>query len=217
MADRIDVHLKEYEQLRHELVHRIGLAYALITLNLTVLGAGLTVLQRLPAVGVGLAIASSSLWLFFIDHASQVYKIAAYIALRIGPAVRTVAPEAFRWEEFVRELDAGGSRASRVLYPGQSGPAPQNWIVSGGPSRYLAALFGGSPPILLIAFIVSSGFDGSAAEVVLRFVVLLAGLGIWAIALTRYRAFRRTVSAINEAISASYRNDQASGGAPAGA
>jgi hypothetical protein len=68
---------------------------------------------------------------FFMDHASQEYKIAADTAPWIGPAVRSVAPLALRWEEFLREVDAGGSRAASALYGEHAGPTPRVSIVAG--------------------------------------------------------------------------------------
>lgn len=199
MADKVDVYLKEYEQLRQELLGRINLAYALIALDLTVLGAGLTVFQTFPEVVVGLAVASSFLWLFFMDHASQVYKIAAYTALRLGPLLRATAPESLRWEEFLRDLDSGTESASRALF-GSVGNDVRGWIVSGGSSSFLALLFGGSPVVLLIAFGASSGLNGTLSERLVRLGVLLVSSAVWVVALIRWIRFKRTVKAVNSAI-----------------
>ena len=200
MTSGLDVYLKEYEQLRQELTSRINLAYALIALDLTVLGAGLTVFQAFPEIVVGLSAVSCFLWLIFMDHASQVYKIAAYISLHIAPNLRAVASHSMRWEEFLRKVDAGGRPASEELYGAPDQAVPREWIVSGGPSKYLAMLFGGSSPILVIAFVASTGVDGTWPERLLRAGVLLGSLGVWLMALIRYRSFQQTIRAINRAI-----------------
>lgn len=200
MVQPVEVQLKEFEQLRQEIVARINLAYALIALELTVLGAGLTVFDKFPEVVVGLAVASSFLWLIFIDHAAQVYKLAAYISLWLAPQVRSDAPGSLRWEEFLRQVDQGGEDTARALYRREGAPRPDGWIKSGGPSPFLAALFGGSPPVLLAAYAASSGLSGPLAEQAVRGGVLLASLGFWLLALWRYRAFQLTVRCINAAI-----------------
>ncbi|SNS13591.1 hypothetical protein SAMN06893096_102176 [Geodermatophilus pulveris] len=203
MASPLEAHVKEYEQLRQEILARINLAYALIALDLTVLGAGLTVFDTLPDVVAGLAVASSFLWLIFIDHAAQVYKLAAYIALWLAPEIRTAAPGSLRWEEFLRQVDQGGAKTAHALFGRQDAPQPVGWIKSGGPSPFLAALFGGSPPVLLAAYAASSGLSGSLGEQAVRGGVLFASLGFWLLAMSRYRSFRWTVKYINEAIAES--------------
>lgn len=209
MSQSVEVQLAEFEQLRQEIVTRINLAYALIAIDLTVLGAGLTLFDKLPEVVVGLAVASSFLWLIFIDHAAQVYKLAAYISLWLAPALRTAVPGSLRWEEFLRMVDQGGTETARALYHRDGAPLPRSWIKSGGPSPFLAALFGGSPPVLLTAYATSSDLSGSLAEQALRGGVLLASLAFWLLAVQRYWSFRSTVRCINSAITESRRREEA--------
>jgi hypothetical protein len=202
MADAADVYLMEFEQLRDELVQRTNMSYALIALDLTALGAGLTVFQAFPAIVIGLAVVTSFLWLIYIDHASQIYKIAAYIALRLAPRLEETATAAMQWENFLRQLDKGGPEAAAAL----SGPGdhrtPRHWIVSGGPGTYVAALFAASPPVLLATFAISSGIGGDALERLLRLAVLLATYAVWVGSIVRFCHFQETVRAINAAISA---------------
>jgi hypothetical protein len=203
MAHDVDVYLKEFQLLREELVTRTNLAYALIAVDLTVLGAGLTVFQALPPAALGLAAVSSFLWLIFMDHASQVYKIAAYISLRLAPELRAVAPLALQWERFLRELDAGGQRTANALYRQGKGSAPKHWITSGASSKYTATLFAGSPPVLLIAFAVSAATPKthvSLAEHLVELAALLLSFGIWVRAIIRFRHYLHTLRAISAAI-----------------
>jgi hypothetical protein len=202
MADAADVYLMEFEQLRNELVQRTNMAYAVVALDLTALGAGLTVFQTFPAIVVGLAVVASFLWLIYMDHASQTYKIAAYIALRLAPKLEGTAPGAMQWEHFLRELDEGDETAAAALYGPDYDRAPKHWIVSGGPGRYVATLFAASPPLLLVAFAVSSARGGDFLERILRGTVLLAALAVWVGSIIRFRHFRETIKVINAAISA---------------
>jgi hypothetical protein len=202
MADAADVYLMEYEQLRDELVQRTNMSYALIALDLTVLGVGLTVFQTFPEIVIALAVVASFLWLLYIDHASQIYKIAAYIALRLAPRLEQTAPEAMQWESFLRQLDKGGPEAAAALTGPDGHRIPRYWIVSGGPGKYVAALFAASPPVLLAAFAMTSKNDGAALEPLLRLAVLLVTYAVWVGSIVRFCHFQETVRAINAAISA---------------
>jgi len=99
------VDLSEYEQLRNEINNRTQLSAGSIALQLAALGAGLSVLKDFPDVVVALAMVSSFLWLLWIDHTSQIYKIAASIGLRLAPRLRERNLELLGWEHFMRTLD----------------------------------------------------------------------------------------------------------------
>jgi hypothetical protein len=83
------VALSEYDSLRSEINNRTTLAYTLISLELAAVGAGLSVITKLPDVLLGLAAVSCFLWLFWVDHAGAVYKLASYIALELAPKLST--------------------------------------------------------------------------------------------------------------------------------
>ncbi|MGY1701241.1 hypothetical protein [Geodermatophilus sp. SYSU D00766] len=200
MATLVDVQLKEFEQLRQEIVTRINLAYALIAVELTILGAGLTLFEKLPEVVIGLAVASSFLWLIFIDHAVQVYKLAAYIALWIGPRLRSAVPGSLLWEEFLRRVDGGRAEAAHALFGRDDAPKPTGWVKSGGPSAVLAFLFGGSPPVLVAAYLAAAELSGPPLEQAVRWGALGVTAALWSLALLRYRCFRATVASIKAAI-----------------
>src|SRR5215471_17255465 len=92
MADSRDssrtINLTEYKQLRGEINNRTQLSAGLVALQLTALGAGIFVMKEHPAVVIALTAVSSFLWLLWIDHTSQIYKIAFYIGMNLAPRLR---------------------------------------------------------------------------------------------------------------------------------
>src|SRR6266481_5511058 len=91
------VDLCEFKELRAEINNRTQLSTGLVGLQLAAIGSGLAVIKDYPDVVLALAALSSFLWLLWIDHTSQIYKIAAYIGLKLAPRLRSGNSELLGW------------------------------------------------------------------------------------------------------------------------
>ncbi|MGH3112228.1 MAG: hypothetical protein ACRDOP_02035, partial [Gaiellaceae bacterium] len=166
-----DVDLAEFQKLRDEIMARTQLVNTLVGVELAALGAGISSFTTVPDVLIGLAAVSSFLWLLWLDHAEQVQKIAAYIALRLRPRLAVGTDQVLRWETYMRQLD----REPRM---------PHTQAVS----NYIAGLFAGVPVVLLSIYglVVSDRFaDGSLAQIG-RFVGLAIAVALWLVTLRQY-------------------------------
>lgn len=194
-----EIDLVEFERLRQEIDGRTNLAYGLIALEIAALGAAISVVDKVPDVLLGAAIISSYLWLFWMDHAGQIYKIAAYIAIKLAPRLRTISPGSMAWEFFLRELDAGNERSRLALFSASQLPSnPRGLWRPGSADWYTALLFGGAPPILLFtyAFILPNAF------VPLRIFAMTVGTLLWLLTCLRFRIFTFNIRIVGSAISA---------------
>src|SRR5262249_14367241 len=142
-----DIDLLEYERLRCEIDSRTQLAFGLVTLNITALGLGFSVIATFPDVVFGLAIISCILWMLYIDHSAQVQKIAAYIGLKLAPRLRATNSESLGWEAFMRTLDAGGEATREAL--GLPRGAQVSVYRSAAIRQAMNTLFGGAAPLLI--------------------------------------------------------------------
>jgi hypothetical protein len=189
-----DPDLAEYDHLRGEIDNRTTLAYGLIALQLAALGAGLSAADKLPEILLGLAMVSSFLWVFWMDHTGQIFKIAAYIALRLAPRLRGATPDALGWERFFRDLDAGAvpewTNLARGRFPVHT---------TGSVHLYTGALFGVPPPAFLVAYLVS-GVHGSGGGEALRWAGVAAALVLWIATILRFRVYLRMIDAIGDMI-----------------
>lgn len=180
-----DVDLAEFQKLRDEIMARTQLVNTLVGVELAALGAGISSFTTVPDVLIGLAAVSSFLWLLWLDHAEQVQKIAAYIALRLRPRLAVGADQVLRWETYMRQLD----REPRM---------PHTQAVS----NYIAGLFAGGPVVLLTIYglVVSDRFEDGSFPQVARFVGLGIAVLLWLVTLRQYRVFRGVVATIERAI-----------------
>jgi hypothetical protein len=180
-----DVDLAEFQKLRDEIMARTQLVNTLVGVELAALGAGISSFTSVPDVLIGLAAVSSFLWLLWLDHAEQVQKIAAYIALRLRPRLTVGSDQVLRWETYMRQLD----REPRM---------PHTQAVS----NYIAGLFAGGPLVLLTIYglVVSDRFEDGSFPQVARFVGLGIAVALWLVTLRQYRVFRGVVATIEEAI-----------------
>jgi hypothetical protein len=180
-----DVDLAEFQKLRDEIMARTQLVNTLVGVELAALGAGISSFTSVPDVLIGLAAVSSFLWLLWLDHAEQVQKIAAYIALRLRPRLTVGSDQVLRWETYMRQLD----REPRM---------PHTQAVS----NYIAGLFAGGPLVLLTIYglVVSDRFEDGSFPQVARFVGLGIAVALWLVTLRQHRVFRGVVATIEEAI-----------------
>jgi hypothetical protein len=102
----IQVALVEYESLRKEIETRTVLSNALTSGIVIGVIAALATADDLGYLAIALSIGISILWLFWMDHALQIYKIAGYISIKLNRQIQYYTSTAFRWELFLRSLDS---------------------------------------------------------------------------------------------------------------
>lgn len=195
------VELSEYEQLRAEINNRTALSAGLVAAQLGAVGGGLSVLKDFPDVVLGLATVSSFLWLLWIDHTSQIYKIAAYISLRLAPRLREGNRELLGWERFLRDLDQENQAAARVLF----GPATTknvSLLRTEQIGLFIALLFGLSPILLILGSVLARPHEIFNCRKILSLhsAVLLVAIAAWVFAINRYRRFDQARRTIDEAV-----------------
>lgn len=195
------VDLSEYEQLRHEINNRTQLSAGLVAIQLAALGAGLSVLKDYPDIVIALATISSFLWLLWVDHTSQIYKIAAYIDLRLAPRLREGNQELLGWERFMRMLDQGNETAAIVLFGKQSSKR-LTMLQTEKIGKFISLLFGGSPPFLILGFVIVKFEELSTwwSILSLRGGILAITSIVWFYALSRYLLFVRMRRTLDQAI-----------------
>lgn len=200
MDEAIAIELAEYGNLRQEINNRTTLAYALITLQLVTLGTGLSVAAKFPDIVAGLAAVSSFLWLFWVDHAGQVYKIAAYIAIELGPRLTEAAGQTvLGWEYFLRRLDGPEHSSRDALHLATADIGRVRIPASSTADKYAMLLFGGSPPVLLAGYTVEILRDHQR-PIPLIVLTMTAVTALWLFSVWRFVRFRRMVASVSSAI-----------------
>jgi len=211
VAERHDADLLEFERLRTEIDGRTQLAFGLVTLEVTALGAGLSVFERFPDVVVGLAVVSSILWTLYLDHSGQVRKLAAYIGLRLAPRLRASDHDVLGWESFLRELDAGGEVTRRAL--GNISVKRLRVYKTRSIELGMNAMFGGTPLVLLaLAALRVQHLDLPG---LLRLVAVVITLGFWVYGVHLNRIIIDTQKAIDAALLAAGRSAPSAASTPA--
>jgi hypothetical protein len=128
MVDDTALDAAELQALRQEITSHFTLSATLIALELAAFGSSLSFVDKSTHVLAGLAVISSFLWLLWIDHSTQILKIAAYIAIELAPRMRQhLGRPVLGWEVFLRCINSGGERSATALY-GVS-PPPRAKIV----------------------------------------------------------------------------------------
>jgi len=179
----VTVTLTEYESLRREIEMRATLSSSLIALDLSALGVGLVAAQSSIDLYAGLGFLSIMLWLFWLDHTEQIWKLATYISLRLRPVLESAAPGSLGWEAFLRELDA------RKLVRATNYAA-----------LYITILFASVPPLLAIVLVVraANAHTGLDLSMVTRFVSAAAVIAFWVFALGQFREFTHSRNQMDE-------------------
>jgi len=193
--------LSEYDSLRSEINNRTTLAYTLISLQLAAVGGGLSVLTKLPDVLLGLAAVSCFLWLFWVDHAGAVYKLASYVALTLAPMLSGTAGEAMLgWEYFLRRINKDRDTARVTLYGEHATDQPAYIQSTTAADRYTMLLFGVPPPIFIVAYLVTLlGREHHRSTLVVWLSAAAVSL-LWLFAVRRFLGFRQMVKNIGDAI-----------------
>lgn len=204
MSDWQDVDLAEFEELRTEINNRTTISNQIIAVQIAAIGSGIIILDKSADVLLGLAAISTLLWLFWIDHTCQIYKIAAYIELEMAPRLRTSKPDLLGWERFLRKIDAGWEVSG--IEGGTGKILTTQWV-----STYTAALLGWGA-VLLLGIYCLLKFpllwfpwypEGPVAPSILdgfRSITAVAVGGILLFAWRQYRLFTQTRDRFRDAI-----------------
>lgn len=200
MAERGTADLREYDTLRQEINNRTTISYTLVALDLAALGGGLSVVDKSKAILAALAAISTLLWLYWTDHAAQVQRIAAYIAINLAPKISAIEGQTvLQWEVFLRQLTTGGESAHKALF-GQERTVSEfklRPIVSS--DWYTTLLFGGSPPLLLALYI-AANIKANTLTAIEVGIACAVGMGLWVYGLISYLRLKRAVPIIAKAI-----------------
>lgn len=197
------VDLAEFDRLREEIDNRTQLSNTLVLGDIAALGTGIALVSQLPEVLLGLAALSSFLWLLWLDHTEQIYKIASYIGLRLSPRLCREGEDLLGWEKFLRMVDRGGGEAAKALY---GGPAPEELVsrIRIRPTRYITfyimILFGLSPLVFLMAYtiLVLQGSQASDPTYWLRLGGIGLSLLVWIFSWHQYWLFNQSIRSLSE-------------------
>lgn len=155
-----DIFKCEYEQVMAESREHLKVCDALVALEVTALGVGIPVgftnFYVLPA----LAVLTIILSLRYLDHVTEMYRIAAYVSVELRSKLIDVVSnqDILRWERFLRQL-----RPGQYSYTFTSGTPPQTqthtlptekWSELKPGLSYTFILFGLAPPLLCLTFCV---------------------------------------------------------------
>jgi hypothetical protein len=187
----------EFEAARSEIDLRTQLGLTIIGLDLAALGTGLSLVSKTPSIVVALAAVSAYLWSLWLDQASQVWKLAAYIALRIQPRA---GPGMLEWEPFLRTLDEGGSVAQKMIFSESAETLPDvPRLRTRNIGFYISMLLGGTPVLLVGSYLVSEPLEHASAAI---WIALGLATVVWLNSLRLYGDFRALAGALDEAIRA---------------
>lgn len=152
-ARTLDVDIVEFERLREEIDNRTQISNNLIVAYITALGAGFAFFDKVGEdLFLGLAAISIFLWLMWIDHTAQIYKIGSYIGRRLAKRISETHPEGFGWEKYLRVIDPGGSEATRELYGREVKERTLPSMGTRNISSYIMLLFGVPAPLLIVMY-----------------------------------------------------------------
>jgi hypothetical protein len=202
MSGALDVDLAEFGALRDEIGSRTQITTTIIVAELAAVGTGLPLVGAVPDAALGVAAASSLLWLLWLDHAASVHKIAAYLAIALRRRLRAAAgSDVLGWEAFYRRVDRGGDEAHAAL--GLAGTTVARLGETRPVGRYIHVLFGGTSIAALVVYALhviahhkgfsTIGWVGRAVAIVLVFVLA-------AYAFLMSRSYDELVRTINAAI-----------------
>jgi hypothetical protein len=186
--------IAEYEALRQEVGNRQTLSYAIIAVDLAAFGSGVTAAGGHPEVMIGLAVVSTLLWMFWQAQTMQIDRIAAYVALRLRPAlVRHYGYDVLGWEGYVRRLTWSRETAVHALYDGRRNDKG-TYISRSRDGIYISLLLGGGTPLFL-GFVSATEFQATSKAIAFE-VASALGLVLWAYALVSAISVMRADKAI---------------------
>lgn len=196
-ADVAVAHLAEYQALRQEAQGRLNLSYTIVAADLATLAAGTSVIAQYPVILIALAMVSNFLFLFWLAQTMQIYRIAAYVALRLRPSLMALYTcEVLGWERYVRELTASSEHMARALYPENPEKAPK--ISRNRDGVYISLLLGGIAPPALIG--VSLFRARHASSPLWVWLAAIVGVAFWGYAMNSAINVMRSTKHISDVI-----------------
>jgi len=116
VTDAVVLLKSEYEDLREEIRTHQTLSSAIVTLDVTALGAGISIGSRSPIVLLVLSVVNSLFWLRYIEHVTGIFRAASFIYFVLRPRLsELVGGSVLLWEHFLREIRHGGAAGAGVL------------------------------------------------------------------------------------------------------
>lgn len=216
---QLDLDIVEFERLREEIDSRTQISNNLVIAYFTALGAGFAFFDKVGGdLFLGLAMISILLWLMWMDHTTQIFKIGSYIGLKLASRIQQNNPGALGWEKYFRIIDTGGDEAAHEL----GVPSKELLPIMGAKNiNYYIFLLFGAPTLGMLglygiylnrtyqrASTLSEVSIDSTFRVVFCFVILL----LWVYTFNRYRKYLQWISIIDKALAANVRNAEAEGG-----
>lgn len=198
MAEDVALDVAELQALRQEIASHFTLSTTLMALELAAFGSSLSLVDKSTYILPVLAVISSFLWLLWIDHSTQILKIAAYISIDLAPRMsQCLGRPVLGWEIFLRRINSGDERSATALY-GVS-PPPRTTIVRPLRSEsYTPLLYGVAPPLLYTLYASANLRGGTATSMV--WLICAAGGTLWAFTISRFVDFVRNAKIIDQAI-----------------
>lgn len=205
-----DVDLMEFQRLRSEIDNRTTISESIIIAHITALATGLSLLEKVPDVLLALSYVSSLLWLSWLAHTRQIYKLSGYIAIVLAPRLPKLPEKrALYWEEYSRMVDRVGTRAFGLSYPHLLKEAIATIATAAhyqNISWFIGMFFMCGPLLLFIYVIVilgkQCGIDDLILEPVnyLRLMLMGGSLYLWCVARKRYKETDAVRKAIEDAV-----------------
>ena len=219
-AQVLDIDIVEFERLREEIDNRTQISNNLIVAYITALGAGFAFFDKVGEdLFLGLAAVSIFLWLMWIDHTAQIYKIGSYIGRKLAKRLVHIHPQGFGWEKYLRVIDPGGPEATREVYGRETEDRELPAMGTRNISSYIMLLFGVPAPLLITMYalhllskhgesyrafiggLLTASSSGSLdVNGLFRFVAFVAVLSLYIYSLLGYRKFKSWISVIEEAL-----------------
>ncbi|GLY53665.1 hypothetical protein Lesp01_73210 [Lentzea sp. NBRC 102530] len=156
-----------------------------MAVELTALGAGISVAGKIQPVLIALAVVNSVLWLRYVDHVVAIFRAAAYVSFVLRPRLSGIVGEpVLRWEAFLRQI------RSRRYVAGSAAEIPAGVTQERFPERILglshpSLLFGLASPVLVACYLYVCLSSGNRDLFGVWF-ASVGALGFWAFTVVRH-------------------------------
>ena len=205
--DSNDVDLVEFQRVRAEIDNRTTISETIILGHITALGTGLSLSGKVPDVLLALSYVSSLLWLSWLAHTRQIYKLSGYVATQLGPRFpHPPVKRALYWEEYSRMVDRVGLTAYELTYPELLAKATATTNQHQNISWFIGLFFACGPLLLSIYVFIVARKQCSIEEALseplnyLRLLMVIGSLFLWHAARKRYREIDEVRKAIEAAV-----------------
>ena len=194
------------QHVRAEINNRTDYSEKIVLAEITALGLAVSWPEKAGDALLGLSAVSSLLWLFWLAHSHQIYKLASYLACELAPRLCQHSGEQVPdWEEYSRIMDRAGPEAYKSSYPPpySSVTKPALWNAAG----FVLWLFAGATPALLVVYVFVAWnkkfmtfHAGNISLDLTRIAMGILSLAIWVFAISQYRRVAGIRKAIDERV-----------------